>query len=60
MTRALLAIVVAVVFNLGLGMVLIVDGDDAPSVLEGLRGSGQEAVVVGSITHGTGTVEVHP
>ncbi len=48
------------VFNLGLGMALIVDGDDAPSVLEGLRGSGQEAVVVGSITHGTGTVEVHP
>jgi phosphoribosylformylglycinamidine cyclo-ligase len=44
------------VFNLGLGMVLVVDPAFAERAISSLRGAGQAAVVVGEIRPGTGEV----
>ncbi len=46
------------VFNLGLGMVVAVPGDDAPTALEALSSSGVEARVVGRIEPGERGVEL--
>ena len=44
------------VFNLGLGMVLVVAPDAVDAALSALAGAGQEAVVVGRVVAGTGRV----
>jgi phosphoribosylformylglycinamidine cyclo-ligase len=46
------------VFNLGLGMVLVVAAGDAEAAVEALAGAGQEATVVGRIVEGTGQVRM--
>jgi len=46
------------VFNLGLGMVLLVAPDAADAALRVLFGAGQEARVVGRIVEGTGRVQL--
>ena len=43
-------------FNLGIGMVAIVGADDADRALDSLAASGHDAVVVGEVTAGDGTV----
>jgi phosphoribosylformylglycinamidine cyclo-ligase len=48
------------VFNLGLGMVLVVASDAVDAALAALAGAGQEASVVGRITDGTGVVQLRP
>jgi len=37
------------VFNMGIGMMIIVDGDTAPEVLERLSALGEKAYLIGSI-----------
>lgn len=44
------------VFNMGLGMVIVVAESDADTALEMLAGAGEQAVVVGRIEKGHGTV----
>jgi phosphoribosylformylglycinamidine cyclo-ligase len=44
------------VFNLGLGMVLVVAADAAAGALDALSAAGQEATAVGRIVEGTGRV----
>ncbi len=44
------------VFNLGLGMLAVVDPDDAPRALEIVRAAGRQAFAVGEIRSGTGRV----
>jgi phosphoribosylformylglycinamidine cyclo-ligase len=44
------------VFNLGIGMIVVVPEADSYKALDVLRAAGQRAVVVGSITSGTGAV----
>jgi phosphoribosylformylglycinamidine cyclo-ligase len=44
------------VFNLGVGMVLVVAPDAVGSALTALSGAGQEATVIGRIVEGTGRV----
>jgi phosphoribosylformylglycinamidine cyclo-ligase len=46
------------VFNLGIGMVLIVDGGDAAGAVDALGAAGCPAVVMGRVTEGTGHVRV--
>jgi phosphoribosylformylglycinamidine cyclo-ligase len=46
------------VFNLGLGMVLVVAPDAADAVLAALDGVGQPATRVGTIVAGTGRVQI--
>jgi phosphoribosylformylglycinamidine cyclo-ligase len=46
------------VFNLGLGMVMVVDPAAADTVLAALRAGGHEAAVVGAVVAGSGRVEV--
>ncbi len=47
----------AKVFNLGIGMIVVVPEHDSYKALDVLRAAGQRAAVIGSITAGTG--EVH-
>lgn len=44
------------VFNMGIGLVLIVDPDAEAPLLEGIRASGHEAVTIGSVERGDGGV----
>jgi phosphoribosylformylglycinamidine cyclo-ligase len=46
------------VFNLGLGMVVVVDPDDVGSTVEALAGSGHLARVVGEVAPGPGPVRL--
>jgi phosphoribosylformylglycinamidine cyclo-ligase len=46
------------VFNLGLGMVLVVAAGGVDAVLGALESAGQEAVVVGRVVEGTGRVKM--
>jgi phosphoribosylformylglycinamidine cyclo-ligase len=46
------------VFNLGIGMVLIVDGGDAVAAVDALGAAGCPAVVMGRVTEGTGHVRM--
>jgi len=48
----------AKVFNLGIGMVLVVAGDAADAVCRGLRASGAAASIVGRVVAGGGAVHV--
>ncbi|HXQ58728.1 MAG TPA: phosphoribosylformylglycinamidine cyclo-ligase [Acidimicrobiales bacterium] len=48
------------VFNLGIGMVLVVGADGADDALGALDGAGQEAMVVGRIVEGSGRVQMEP
>ena len=43
-------------FNMGLGMILLVDSAQADAVMENLRAAGEEPVVVGKTVPGTGAV----
>ncbi len=44
------------VFNLGIGMVVVVPGDDAFRALDTLRAAGHRAVEIGTVHKGTGQV----
>ncbi len=46
------------VFNLGIGMVLVVDDADAAGVVGALGAAGRDAVVLGAVTEGTGRVQL--
>jgi phosphoribosylformylglycinamidine cyclo-ligase len=46
------------VFNLGLGMVLVVDQQSGEAVLAALAGAGHSPVVVGAVVEGTGKVDL--
>jgi phosphoribosylformylglycinamidine cyclo-ligase len=46
------------VFNLGIGMVVIVAPDDAHHALDLLRSSGHRAVEIGEVTRGDGRVQL--
>jgi phosphoribosylformylglycinamidine cyclo-ligase len=46
------------VFNLGIGMVLIVDAEDAPGAVDALGTAGCPAVVMGRVTAGAGRVHM--
>jgi phosphoribosylformylglycinamidine cyclo-ligase len=46
------------VFNLGLGMLVVVDASDAHRALDAIRSSGHDAWQVGEITEGTHGVTV--
>jgi phosphoribosylformylglycinamidine cyclo-ligase len=46
------------VFNLGLGMVVVVDPASGDEALDRLREAGQRAVVVGGVTEGDGAVRI--
>jgi len=48
------------VFNMGLGMVVAVPPAESPKTVEVLRGAGHEAVVVGSVVAGAGSVRLIP
>jgi phosphoribosylformylglycinamidine cyclo-ligase len=48
------------VFNLGIGMVLVVAPDDADAALAVVGGAGCGAVVVGRVTKGSGQVHMEP
>jgi phosphoribosylformylglycinamidine cyclo-ligase len=48
------------VFNLGLGMILVVDPGGVENVLAALAGTGQEGSVVGRLLDGTGEVQMVP
>ncbi|MXW42713.1 MAG: phosphoribosylformylglycinamidine cyclo-ligase [Acidimicrobiia bacterium] len=47
----------AKVFNLGLGMVMVVSEKDATKAIDSLRASGHRATVVGHISKGTGKIK---
>jgi phosphoribosylformylglycinamidine cyclo-ligase len=44
------------VFNLGIGMIVVVPEDESYKALDVLRAAGQRAAVIGSVSPGTGTV----
>jgi phosphoribosylaminoimidazole (AIR) synthetase len=44
------------VFNLGIGMVVVVPADEVYRALDVLRGAGQRAVEIGKVHKGTGQV----
>jgi phosphoribosylformylglycinamidine cyclo-ligase len=44
------------VFNLGIGMVVVVPQEEAYRALDVLRSNGQRAVEIGQVTKGTGQV----
>ncbi len=46
------------VFNLGLGMLVVVDREEAPATLDSLRSSGHGAWAVGEIVEGRGRVTI--
>jgi phosphoribosylformylglycinamidine cyclo-ligase len=46
------------VFNLGIGMVLVVDSGDAAPAIDALDAAGCPAVVIGRVTEGTGQVHM--
>jgi len=46
------------VFNMGIGMVLMVDGDDAPGILEFLNKEQLQAYIIGTVTAGSGQVHL--
>ncbi|MDP8937057.1 MAG: phosphoribosylformylglycinamidine cyclo-ligase [Actinomycetota bacterium] len=46
------------VFNLGIGMVAVVPAGDVPKAMSVLKGAGIEAVEIGGIVAGTGTVRI--
>ena len=46
------------VFNMGIGMVLIVDGEQADRVLRWLRSDSQKAWIIGDVVKGRGAVRV--
>jgi phosphoribosylformylglycinamidine cyclo-ligase len=46
------------VFNLGIGMVVVVPPEDAHASLDSLRSSGHRAVQIGTVTDGHGRVQV--
>jgi phosphoribosylformylglycinamidine cyclo-ligase len=48
----------AKVFNLGIGMIVVVPESDSYKALDVLRAAGQRASVIGSITAGSGRVEL--
>ena len=43
-------------FNLGIGMVVVVPADEVYRALDMLRGAGQRAVEIGTVTKGSGQV----
>jgi phosphoribosylformylglycinamidine cyclo-ligase len=45
-------------FNMGIGMVLIVDRDAAPSIVSRLKEAGESATVIGEITSGSAEVTI--
>lgn len=47
------------VFNLGIGMVLVVAADGVDGTLAALDDAGQEATVVGTVVEGSGRVQIH-
>jgi phosphoribosylformylglycinamidine cyclo-ligase len=48
------------VFNLGVGMVMVLPPDAVPDALRALAGYGHDAVVVGQLEEGTGRVRLQP
>ncbi len=46
------------VFNMGLGMVVIIPADDEFKALDVLRSAGHKAIVVGSVVEGSGRVRI--
>jgi phosphoribosylformylglycinamidine cyclo-ligase len=48
------------VFNMGIGMVLLVDGDRAEEILGALRRSGHGGQLIGRVVPGEGRVRYHP
>ncbi|MCQ2168130.1 MAG: phosphoribosylformylglycinamidine cyclo-ligase [Bacteroidales bacterium] len=42
------------IFNMGIGMVLVMDADDAPKAMEILRGHGEKVSVIGKVTDSEG------
>jgi phosphoribosylformylglycinamidine cyclo-ligase len=48
----------AKVFNLGIGMVVVVSADDAHRAIDLLRGHGHAASQIGDVEHGTGRVRL--
>jgi phosphoribosylformylglycinamidine cyclo-ligase len=50
----------AKVFNLGIGMIVVVPEHDSYKALDVLRSAGQRAAVIGSVTAGTGEVHLVP
>jgi phosphoribosylformylglycinamidine cyclo-ligase len=46
------------VFNLGIGMVLVVDAGAAPTAVDAMGGAGFPAVVMGRVTEGSGVVRM--
>jgi phosphoribosylformylglycinamidine cyclo-ligase len=46
------------VFNMGIGMTIIVAADKADAVLQFVRARGQTAWIIGEITRGTGLAKV--
>ena len=49
----------AKVFNLGIGMIVVVAPDDAHRALDVLRTNGHRAVEIGEVRRGEGRVELH-
>ena len=46
------------VFNLGIGMIVVVGPDDAHTTLDVLRSEGHRAVEIGTVVNGSGTVRI--
>ncbi len=46
------------VFNLGIGMVMVVAATDGPAAVEALEAEGSPAVVIGAVTEGSGQVHM--
>ena len=44
------------VFNMGIGMILIVDGKDSEKTLEILKTHGEKASVIGKVISGNGVI----
>jgi len=45
-------------FNMGIGLVIIVNAGDAPAVMDALRKTGEKAYVIGSVVKGEGGIEL--
>ena len=48
------------IFNMGIGMVLAMDAEEAPKAIEILKGYGEKASVIGRVTGQDGKVEILP